>query len=189
MALTASTPGKPSCGPAAWNLECFDSLASCLETLQARLRDRVEQWHLLRCISLRERERVQAAVDVKWTASVIDTDWLEPASAGRQKNTSVISASCWAGVVQQVSAPELVNQVVTTGRSRRSSMLTQRSPPPANGSSVRVCLTGSSTLRPVTSKPTVESCPNSTGRERGVFARRARAARLCPRAVVGTLEG
>ena len=97
---------------AAWSLECFDSLASCLETLQARLRDRVEQWHLLRCISLRERERVQAAVDVKWTASVIDTDWLEACQRREtEKHLSDIGFLLERGVVQQVSAPELVNQV------------------------------------------------------------------------------
>lgn len=59
--------------------------------------------------------------------------------------------------MQQVSAPELVNQVdcYWSEQAQFNVGRAQRSPPPANGSSVRVCLTGSSTLQPVTSKPTV----------------------------------
>lgn len=93
-------------------LESFDSLGLCLEALQTRWLNRDEQGHLLRCISLRERSRARVAVDVKWTASVIETPWLE-ACQRRQadKHLSDIGCLLERGVAQQASAAQLVNQV------------------------------------------------------------------------------
>lgn len=93
-------------------LESFDSLGLCLEALQTRWLNRDEQGHLLRCISLRERARALVAVDVQWTASVIETPWLE-ACQRRQadKHLSDIGWLLEHGVAQQASAAQLVNQV------------------------------------------------------------------------------
>lgn len=93
-------------------LESFDSLGLCLEALRARWLNRDEQGHLLRCISLRERARVLGAVDVKWTASVIETPWLE--ACQRRQADRHLSDIGWLlerGVAQQASAAQLVNQV------------------------------------------------------------------------------
>ncbi|WP_141232453.1 dermonecrotic toxin domain-containing protein [Pseudomonas fragi] len=93
-------------------LESFDSLGLCLEALRARWLNRDEQGHLLRCISLRERARVLGAVEVKWTASVIETPWLE--ACQRRQADRHLSDIGWLlerGVAQQASAAQLVNQV------------------------------------------------------------------------------